>query len=274
MIKWKVDALGLYRNNSTLGVTILLPGEQKLLPCHHCPFVSSRMPLALSLSDLTFTWPQQPELILDIPKCTIERGQHVFIYGPSGSGKSTLLNLLCGVLKVKSGQLTILGQDFSKLSSHQRDLFRAQHLGVIFQQFNLLSYLTGEQNIALSSAFKPGATRFQASVQQRELARYLYSQLGLSNNILKQKASHMSVGQQQRVAVARALINQPKIVIADEPTSALDSEHRDSFIQLLLNQSRANNSTVIFVSHDRSLGQYFDQQIDMDILNKASRHAV
>lgn len=217
------------------------------------------MELAINISQLTFRWHKQSAFHLSIPQWQLEKGQHVFLYGQSGSGKSTLLNLLSGVVSGYGGLLEVLGQDLQRLSASQRDRFRANNMGMIFQQFNLLPYLSGLQNIQLASYF--GSKDKSATA---DLLAELCSKLQLSSALLAQPANQMSVGQQQRIAVVRALINQPQLIIADEPTSALDSELRELFIQLLLDC--AKHSTVIFVSHDRSLADNFSQQLELSHL--------
>ena len=217
------------------------------------------MQLAISISDLSFAWPGKDGFRLSIDHWQVPSGKNVFLYGPSGSGKSTLLNLLSGVIPAQSGSLAVLAQELTVLSARQRDRFRAKHIGMIFQQFNLLPYLSGEQNIQLAGSFNGKNKSINSDYRQ-----HLYGQLSLSDKILQQGASTLSVGQQQRIAVARALIFQPKLIIADEPTSALDSQLRDNFVNLLL--SNATDSTVIFVSHDRTLEPLFDQQFDITAL--------
>lgn len=217
------------------------------------------MPPAIQLQHLQFSWHQQQPPVLNIPEWQVTSGEKVFLYGPSGSGKSTLLNLLAGVLTPGAGQIQLLGQDITQLSNRKKDQFRAKNLGLVFQQFNLLPYLTVADNIKLAQHFSPA--------QPAELLDQITQQLGLSP-LLAQKASQLSIGQQQRVAIARALINQPKILIADEPTSALDTALRDDFIQLLL--SVAQDTTVIFVSHDQTLAQHFDRQQALHDINQGS----
>ena len=222
------------------------------------------MEYAINVKDLSFRWPDNPAFDLSVRNWQVNKGQKVFLYGPSGSGKSTLLNLLSGVLSGYSGQLRVLDCDFASLNGAQRDQFRAANIGMIFQQFNLLPYLTGLDNILLAEYFRP-ATK---PAPQNELLAQLCDKLQLSSSLLKQSAATMSVGQQQRIAVARALINQPQLIIADEPSSALDSELRDRFIELLLDMTQAN--TVLFVSHDRSLATHFDTHCNMPDLRGLS----
>ncbi|MDF2177077.1 ABC transporter ATP-binding protein [Aliiglaciecola sp. CAU 1673] len=215
----------------------------------------------ISMQGVTFGWEKSP--ILDIPDWTVSKGQRVFLYGPSGSGKSTLLNLLSGILSPWQGQICILEQDLSRMKAGARDRFRARHLGMVFQQFNLLPYLSVRDNIALAHYFSP------ESNDDPSWLRHILERLGLTEELLARKASDLSVGQQQRVALARALLNRPELIIADEPTSALDTELRDQFMQLLLSCVKETQSTVIFVSHDRSLAEYFDIHQDLRALGKA-----
>jgi putative ABC transport system ATP-binding protein len=227
------------------------------------------MSLAVNISNLRFRWSKQHSFALTIDNWQIEEGQSVFLYGPSGSGKSTLLNLLSGVTCANSGKIEIFGNDLTTLSAKNRDVFRANNIGVIFQQFNLLPFLSGQQNIQLASVFKS-----KKVVRDINFENDIYHKLSLSEEILQRKAKTLSVGQQQRIAVARALIGKPKLIIADEPTSALDTELRDSFIRLLL--ENATDSSVIFVSHDKSLASVFDQQYDIRALqsNKDDSYVV
>lgn len=200
--------------------------------------------------------------VLKIAHWQVKAGEHIFIQGDSGSGKSTLLNLISGISLATKGQINLLGQELSQLSGSQRDGFRAKHIGVVFQQMNLIPYLTVRDNILLAVHL---ASKRDKQVQKR--IEQLAQSLQLESNLLNRKASELSVGQQQRVAIARALINQPALVLADEPTSALDFNARDAFIDLLLSSANANKSTILFVSHDQSLANKFDRTIDMKQLN-------
>lgn len=220
---------------------------------------------AISLQDVTFQWPNTSSPTLDIKKWHVDKGQSLFLYGRSGSGKSTLLNIIAGILEPQQGIVKILDNDITRLGQAEKDRFRARHIGFIFQQFNLIPYLSVADNIQLSQTFS-------AAKRDKEQMIQLVEQLGLSASLLSRKANQLSVGQQQRVAVARALHHQPEIIIADEPTSALDTETRDEFIELLLQQAKKNTSTVLFVSHDKSLASYFDQTIDLQQLNRTGAH--
>ena len=209
---------------------------------------------AIILNDMHFSWSKSRSTtpFIHIPHWQVAQGERVFLQGPSGTGKSTVLNLLSGILLADSGNITVLGQDLQQLNNRKRDQFRARHLGVIFQQFNLLPYLSVKDNILLSQTFSNVP-------QETQRLHELCEQLQLAPSLLEQVASQLSVGQQQRIAVARALYHKPNIIIADEPTSALDSNTRDEFIHLLLSQSQKTNSTVIFVSHDQSIAKHFDR---------------
>lgn len=212
----------------------------------------------IRLRDVKFRWKISAPWLLDIPQLDIVRGEKVFLFGPSGSGKSTLLNLLAGIARPTSGQVDLLGAPFSKLSQRKRDLFRARHIGIIFQQFNLIPYLSVLDNIVLGAHF---AGQRGQSVQQN--ARDLCERLGLSKDLLAQPARQTSVGQQQRIAVARALLLKPEILIADEPTSALDSDSRDAFMSVLLETAEQAGSTLLFVSHDKNLQPFFNRHLDI-----------
>jgi putative ABC transport system ATP-binding protein len=173
-----------------------------------------------------------------------------------------LLNLLSGVARPASGVMRLFGEEVTAMRSWQRDRFRARHLGIIFQQFNLVPYLTVEDNVLLARHF---AHNREGTDHQRAIT--LLAHLGLSGELLARRAAQLSVGQQQRVAVARALINEPRLILADEPTSALDADARGEFMSLLLQEAARLSATVLFVSHDRALQEFFSDHLDIrDIL--------
>jgi putative ABC transport system ATP-binding protein len=201
--------------------------------------------------------------ILDIPEWSVVAGEHMFLHGPSGSGKSTLLNLLAGILIPSQGSIKVLDQSLNLMSGRQRDKFRAQHIGFVFQQFNLINYLSALDNIRLANHFTK--TLFRRNTDSK--AKELLQALGIDKALHHQPASSLSMGQQQRVAIARALINTPELLIVDEPTSALDSQNRDAFMVLLLQIARQHNITLIFVSHDESLAKYFSRTVALQELN-------
>jgi len=214
----------------------------------------------VELDNVTFRWPGQTVDTVSIGDLSLRTGEHLFVRGASGSGKTTLLNLLAGIHVPTSGTIRLLGTDVGTLSASQRDRFRANHIGVVFQQFNLLPYLSVMENVTISSAFtKDGRS-------QRDLngtAQRLLRSLNLPDEMHDASVSKLSVGQQQRVAVARALLGGPEILIADEPTSALDADNRDRFLDLLFQEVTAADATLIFVSHDPQLSKRFGRVIEL-----------
>ena len=221
----------------------------------------------VEIDQLRYRWKNQTKDILHIPELTIAQGEHVFLRGESGSGKTTLLNLLAGILTPTDGHIRLLGQDFHNASSMSRDRFRADHMGVIFQQFNLLPYLSVVENVTLPCHFS--ARRREKSGDTQQSAIQLLDHLQLDESLRNSMVTSLSVGQQQRVAVARALIGQPEIIIADEPTSALDTGTRDRFIELLFSKAEAQQSTIIFVSHDPHIAEHFPRVIELSEINEA-----
>ena len=221
----------------------------------------------IHLQDVHFRWPEQDNDLLHIPELVVNKGEHLFIKGPSGSGKTTLLNLLTGINVPDSGSIMVLGTPLERLSSSRRDQFRADHLGVIFQQFNLLPYLSLLENVHLPCGF---SRRKRANAGDiLETALRLLAHLGIPEPLLNKPIAKLSVGQQQRTAVARALIGSPEIVIADEPTSALDSDNRERFLELLFRETAEQGSTLIFVSHDQHIANQFEHVIDLPQINLA-----
>ena len=222
----------------------------------------------VDVRDVRFRWHGQDKDLLHIPELVINRGEHLFVQGPSGSGKTTLLNLLTGVNLPTDGAITVLGTPLADLSSSRRDQFRADYMGVIFQQFNLLPYLSLLQNVQLPCGFSRRKWTNAGDVDAS--SRRLLAHLGLAESLLNQPVSQLSVGQQQRAAVARALMGGPEIVIADEPTSALDSGNRDRFIELLFRETDEQGSTLIFVSHDEHIARQFEHVVNLDQINMAT----
>lgn len=222
------------------------------------------------ISDLRFAWPGQPPL-LTIGEFDLAAGERLFLRGPSGSGKSTLLGLIAGVLEAEHGELQVLDHDMTALSGSKRDQVRADHLGVIFQLFNLVPYLSMVQNVILPCRFSKRRLNEANEAGGAEAeARRLLSQLGLDDpDLLSRNVTDLSVGQQQRVAAARALIGNPDLIIADEPTSALDADSRDRFISLLSDEARRTNAALLFVSHDGSLAKLFDRALDLSQINRS-----
>lgn len=211
------------------------------------------------LQSVQYSWDKNAPL-LNLESFQVNAGEKVFLYGPSGSGKSTFLNLVTGVIKPQTGQVNILGSALETLSHRQRDQFRARHMGVVFQQFNLIPYLNVVDNLRLRIDFLPLAKKQHALQQMPGLIQQLQLE-----GVAHKKAFQLSVGQQQRVALVRAILGAPEIIIADEPTSALDYELREEFMQLLF-QVVNRNTCIIFVSHDQSLKSRFDRAIHMQSL--------
>ena len=217
---------------------------------------------AIEISNLKFKWEGSSHYLLDIPKLEIPRSKKIFLQGSSGSGKTTLLNLLSGVLDFKEGQIKIFDQNIKDMSSSQKDTFRGDHMGFVFQLFNLLPFLSVYENIALPLEFSKTKS---SKVQDRESeVKRLLESLELDPaKYLSRKVTDLSVGQQQRVAVARALIGSPELLIADEPTSSLDHGVRDQFLKLLFKECEKHGTTVLFVSHDPTLRPLFDDVISI-----------
>jgi putative ABC transport system ATP-binding protein len=223
---------------------------------------------AIELKDVRFAYGAK-EPVLNISGLTVPRGERVFLFGPSGSGKTTLLGLLAGVLVPQAGSVRVLGQEVSAYSGSDRDRFRAEHVGYIFQMFNLIPYLTVLDNIALPCRLSPSRRKRLGERGIVEAAREMAGRLGIAG-LLAEPASNLSVGQQQRVAAARALIGDPELVIADEPTSALDADARERFIELLFERCADTNATLVLVSHDRRLADLFSQSVSLPEINRAS----
>jgi putative ABC transport system ATP-binding protein len=229
----------------------------------------------ITVKNVQFSYPGMQSPCLDIAEFNADAGEHIFLYGPSGSGKSTLLGLLGGVLSAGSGSIQILGHDFTQLSQTQRDRVRADHIGFIFQQFNLIPYLSVIENVLLPCRFsKPRLSKALASGKTLiSEAERLLSQLDLNTSLWHKPVTQLSVGQQQRVAAARALIGKPAMIIADEPTSALDADRQASFLALLIRECTEAHAMLLFVSHDRRLASAFNREIDLTNINCAMANA-
>ena len=224
---------------------------------------------AIAVSGLRFGYGSEDVLAID--ELRIEASQRVFLFGPSGCGKSTLLSLVGGVLVPREGSVEILGENLSQMKGAARDRVRADHIGFIFQQFNLVPYLSVVDNVCLPCRYsrRRSDRAVEADGSLEESAARLLSSLGIDEGLRARKSTELSVGQQQRVAAARALIGRPELIIADEPTSSLDADRRREFINLLLSECDRANSTVVFVSHDKSLATHFDSSIDLQLTNTA-----
>lgn len=231
------------------------------------------MSQAVHLRDVRLRWDARHPWVLDLPELQLAAGERAFVAGPSGCGKSSLLALIAGIAKAQQGEVQVLGHDLGRLGGAARDRLRADHLGIIFQQFNLLPYLNVLDNVCLPLRLSParGARVPGGHDAVRAEGNRLLDRLGLDDPALRQRPVHqLSVGQQQRVAAARALIGAPGLILADEPTSALDSDRRNDFIQLLSAECQASGAALLFVSHDRSLAPAFDRVIELPTLNRAA----
>lgn len=220
----------------------------------------------IQLRDLTFSYSGlKGKAIIDIPSWSVRSQEHVFIQGPSGSGKSTLLNLLGGVLKASKGEIKVLGKSLNTLNQRQRDKFRAENIGYVFQQFNLIPYLNAIENVRLANQFAPSKSK-----ATDETLKKMLESLNLQEDSWYKASDQLSFGQQQRVAIARAMINKPKLLIADEPTSSLDQDNRNNFIELLMSLVMQHDATLLFVSHDSSLSHLFSRVELLSELNRAN----
>jgi putative ABC transport system ATP-binding protein len=224
------------------------------------------------VDELRFRWPGAAADCIDIDALQIEPGEHVFLHGPSGSGKSTLLGLLGGVLSPTHGRLGMLDRDLGTMTPAARDRFRADHVGFIFQQFNLISYLSVLDNVLLPCRFSARRRERAAASGGSALAAAgrLLERLGMDGELRHRTVTQLSVGQQQRVAAARALLGRPEIIIADEPTSALDAELQAAFVSLLLDEAAAADATVLFVSHDHRLARGFVRTLALPAVNRVA----
>ena len=219
----------------------------------------------IRLDSLRFYWSRVADFKIYIPKLEIGRGEKVLLLGESGSGKTTLLSLICGFLSPISGDIFLNEQKLNDLKANKKDQFRSDNIGIIFQQFNLLPYANVIDNITLPLYFSKN--RDSRVTNHRETALNLCRSLQLSESTIAMQANKLSVGQQQRVAVARALIGNPSLIIADEPTSSLDTSTQKKFLDLMFRQIEEHKSTLLMVSHDSSISNYFDRTINIkDIL--------
>lgn len=226
---------------------------------------------AISLRQVAKTYGQGPKAnpVIQGVDAEIADGEFVVIVGPSGCGKSTLLGVLGGVHPPQQGSVNVLGQALYGLGSSARDRFRANHIGFLFQQFNLIPYLSVLDNVLLPCRFSR-ARREKLKEGLTQEAQRLLAHLDLSPELWQRSATQLSVGQQQRVAAARALIGRPEIIIADEPTSSLDADSQNAFLDLLGRECAAAGSTLIFVSHDKRLATAFGREIALPAINRVT----
>ncbi len=209
---------------------------------------------------------------MEVDDFALPKGGRTLLLGASGSGKSTILSLICGVIAPQAGRVEVAGTDIAQLSRRKRDRFRAEEIGIVFQQFNLLPYASAMDNALLPLRFAPGR-RARAGDERTEALR-LAAALGLDAALMtKGRARALSVGQQQRVAVIRALIGGPGLIVADEPTSALDAAAQAAFVDTLFTHVAAAGASLLMVSHDERLADRFDQTVRLDDIAQVTRAA-
>ena len=201
--------------------------------------------------------------VLDIPRWRVAEADKVAIFGPSGSGKSTFLHALAGLLPPSKGRLTVFEHCLGEMTEVQRDAFRARHIGYIFQNFNLLQGFSALENVLLGMAFAPRRV-------DTEAAKHLLDEVGLSHR-LRHRPAQMSAGEQQRVAVARALANRPKLLLADEPTASLHPVNKEDVLRMLLEMCNKYGCTLVLVTHEREVLRLFAHTVEFLELNRAYR---
>ncbi len=215
-------------------------------------------PLSLHIENLSCHY--GGHTILHLPHWQLAQGEHALLLGPSGCGKTTLLHALAGLMPVQAERLEVAGQDLPALSNKQRDAWRGQRVGLVFQQLHLIGALTVQQNLLL-------AMPLAGAVANRDTVQHLLQTLGLAT-LAARKPHQLSRGQQQRAALARALVNRPRIILADEPTASLDDVHATQAIDLLLAQARAINATLVVATHDARIKPLFQNILDLTLVTK------
>jgi ABC-type lipoprotein export system ATPase subunit len=211
----------------------------------------------VAVEDLRFSY--EPEgFALHVPRLEVARGEHVVLIGPSGSGKTTLLNLVAGILVPGSGRVVVDGREVSALPDAERRRFRIGNVGLIFQEFELLEHLTVRENLLLPYYVHPALA---LTDEVRDRAETLARALGVERYLRKRPAA-LSQGERQRVAVGRALVTEPAILLADEPTGNLDPRNKDAILDLVFAQAKEQDATLLMVTHDHSLLPRFDRVVD------------
>lgn len=221
----------------------------------------------IAIRDAAFSWGGAFSITIDAFELAAR--ERVLLLGPSGGGKSTFLNLVSGIMQPDRGQISILGTDIAALRRSQIDRFRGDSFGIIFQIFNLMPWLSARDNVLIPLKFSPN--RRKATPAPQAEAERLLTALGLDSDLHRQRAATLSVGQQQRVAAARALIGAPGIILADEPTSALDGKTASAFLDLLFAETKAAGAALLMVSHDESLRGAFDRVVRLDDIARVER---
>jgi putative ABC transport system ATP-binding protein len=224
------------------------------------------MIIELDSLEITFDTGKEPFKVLDVPAWSVDEGDQIAVFGPSGSGKSTFLHALAGLLPVSSGSLKVCGHALQSMSEAERDRFRAQYIGYIYQTFNLLQGYSAVENVLLGMTFSP--RKSDAAEAERLLA-----EVGLSHR-LGYRPSQMSSGEQQRVAVARALANRPKLLLADEPTASLHPVNKEDVLRLLKNVCEKYGCTLVLVTHEREVLSLFENVVTFMEFNRAFQNPV
>tara|TARA_B100001142_G_scaffold270730_1_gene276964 strand:- start:334 stop:1062 length:729 start_codon:yes stop_codon:yes gene_type:complete len=223
---------------------------------------------AIQLAEIDFCWGAKTNNFrIRVKDFRLEKGESVILIGPSGGGKSTLLSLICGIVKPQNGNTKILGKDLEKMSNQEKDGFRADNIGIIFQQFNLLPYLSALDNVLLPLEFSKSRKTASGKTKEKlnKEAKRLLKNLSIEpETIGEQKAATLSIGQQQRVAAARAFIGSPNMIIADEPTSSLDEETQDKFLEQLFSEKKTTGASLLMVSHNPRIAKRFDRVVKLE----------
>jgi len=223
---------------------------------------------AIELSDIGFRWGSaKNDFRIQVKDFQLKKSESVILVGPSGGGKSTLLSLICGIVRPQNGIIKILGKGLGEMSNSERDSFRADNIGIIFQQFNLLPYLSALDNVLLPLEFSFSRKKASGAIKAKyntEAKRLLKSLSITPETLGKKKAATLSIGQQQRVAAARAFIGSPELIIADEPTSSLDEESQDQFLEQLFARKNATEASLLMVSHNPRIAKRFDRLVELD----------
>lgn len=217
------------------------------------------------LTDLEFRY-QEGAFRLCVPTLQVEATETVAVIGPSGTGKTTLLNLIAGISVPDRGSIRVADTEISGLNDAERRAFRIRKIGLVFQEFELISYLDILDNVLLPYRIDP-ELKLDSAVRDR--AALLIEELGLADKS-KRRVTHLSQGERQRVAIARALITNPKLVLADEPTGNLDPRNKEKILDLLFERALAAGVTLMAVTHDHGLLERFDRVVDFDSLAVSS----
>ena len=214
----------------------------------------------IAINDIKFSWPRS-SFSLAIEDLQVSAGEKLAIIGPSGSGKTTLLNLLAGIQTVSCGLLKVADTTLGDLSDSKRRDFRCSNIGFVFQQFELLDYLNVSDNIRLPFLINQNIARQKEALASVDAIKDLATSMGIGDK-LERHPQRLSQGEKQRVAICRALITKPKLILADEPTGNLDPKNKHRTLDMLFEQAEVNGQTLIVVTHDMSILEGFDRSID------------